>query len=63
MIVEKDHCHYGDEIKLEIYLDKTEIKQLKILRNILKKCDCRYSEDMDIIILPLLDAIIEKDIL
>jgi len=38
---------------------KEDIKDIKELRHILKKCDCHHAEIMDNVALPLLDSLID----
>jgi hypothetical protein len=47
-------------IRINLDLTEEDITSIKELKLILRKCDCRYSEDMATIALPMLDAIIEE---
>jgi len=50
-----------EEEGTRILLDftKEDIKDIKELKHILKKCDCRYAETIDNVALPLLDSLID----
>jgi hypothetical protein len=45
--------------KVNLYLTEEDIKNIKELRHIIKKCDCRYAGTIDNIALPLLDSLID----